>query len=238
MESYEEFLNRINSIEKLDFPLQEEYFIPDQSTYNKVDANNEFRAFYGDTTVFDLDEESKKRISKMIKTLYSEAPECFCEKRITDTLHMTMHDLTSSNSKEEINEELDNNLIKIKEALKETPIIEQKIKMRTNFITDFGHVNLVLALCPINEEEDMKLMKIRSIIDKVKKLDYEFTPHVTLAYFNSKGFDVESVKKLVRIVRDLNKKENFEVILDTKNLYYQRFTDMNCYENVLKLAKE
>ena len=151
---------------------------------------------------------------------------------------MTMHDLTSSNSKEEINEELDNNLIKLKEAIKEMPILEQKIKMRTNFITDFGHVNLVLALCPINEEEDMKLMKIRSIIDKVKKLDYEFTPHVTLAYFNSKGFDVESVKKLVRIVRDLNKKENFEVILDTKNLYYQRFTDMNCYENVLKLAKE
>ena len=108
--------------------------------------------------------------------------------------------------------------------------------MRTNFITDFGHVNLVLALCPINEEEDMKLMKIRSIIDKVKKLDYEFTPHVTLAYFNSKGFDVESVKKLVRIVRDLNKKENFEVILDTKNLYYQRFTNMNCYENVLKFV--
>lgn len=237
MESYQQFLDRINSFEKLDFSLEEEYFIPDPSIYSKVNANNEFRDFYGDTTVFDLDDKTKFRISKIIETLYSEVPKCFCEKRVTDTLHMTMHDLTSSNSKSEIEEELKNNLLNLERVLKETPILEQKIKMRTNFITDFGHVNLVLALCPINEEEDIKLMKIRSIIDKVKKLDYEFTPHVTLAYFNSKGFDVELVKKLVRTVRKLNQEENFEVELDTNNLFYQRFTNMNSYKNIFSLVR-
>ena len=78
-------------------------------------------------------------------------------------------------------------------------------------------------------------MDIRLIIDKVKTLDYQFTPHITLAYFNNKGFDVESVKKLVTVVRNLNK-ESFEIELDTKHLYYQRFTNMNCYENVLKFV--
>ena len=236
MENYEQFLERINSFEKLDFSLNKEYFMPDQSIYSKVNANNEFRNFYGDTTVFDLDIESKAKISKMIKKLYSATPECFCEKRLTDTLHMTMHDLCNSTSKKEIEEEMKNNLIKLKEVLKEEPIPDQKIRMKTNFITDFGHVNLVLALCPVNEEEYKKLMKIRTIIDKVKKLDYEFTPHVTLAYFNSRGFDIESVMNLVKVVRRLNSTENFEIILDTKQLIYQTFTDMNSYNNVYYLV--
>lgn len=149
---------------------------------------------------------------------------------------MTMHDLSNSSFKNEIEEQVNENLIKLKNVLKETKILDQKIKMKTHFITDFGHVNLVLALCPINEEEYEKLMNIRLIIDKVKTLDYQFTPHVTLAYFNSKGFDVKSVKKLVSTVRNLNK-ESFELELDTKYLYYQRFTNMNCYENVLKLVQ-
>ena len=236
MESYEQFLDRINSFEKLDFSLNKEYFIPDPSIYSKVNSNNEFRKFYGDTTVFDLDEESKARISKMIETLYIETPECFCEKRITDTLHMTMHDLCNSTSKKEIENEMKNNLTKLKKVLRDEPIPQQKIRMRTNFITDFGHVNLVLALCPVNEEEYKKLMKIRTIIDKVKELDYEFTPHVTLAYFNSKGFDVDSVINLVKTVRRLNSNENFEIVLNTKQLIYQTFTDMNSYNNVYFLA--
>ena len=172
----------------------------------------------------------------MIKALYLETPECFCEKRITDTLHMTMHDLSNSTSKKEIENEMKNNLKKLKEVLKVEPIMEQKIRMRTNFITDFGHVNLVLALCPVNEEEYKKLIKIRSIIDKVKKLDYKFTPHVTLAYFNSKGFDIDSVINLVKTVRRLNSTENFEIVLDTKKLIYQTFTDMNNYKNIYNLV--
>lgn len=236
MESYEQFLERINSFEKLDFSLNEEIFIPDFSIYSKVNTNNEFCRFYGDTTVFDLDYKSKVKISKMIEILYSKVPECFCEKRLTDTLHMTLHDLSNSNSKKEIESEMKNNLIKLKEVLKKKPVLEKKIKMRTNFITDFRHVNLVLALCPINEEEYKKLMNIRSKIDKVKELDYKFTPHVTLAYFNSTGFGVASVKKLVKAVRELNSKENFDIELNTENLYYQRFNNMNSYNNILKLA--
>ena len=151
---------------------------------------------------------------------------------------MTLHDLSNSTSKSKIKKEVKANFIKLKEVIKETPIPDQKIKMKTNFITDFGHVNLVLALCPVNEEEYKKLMNIRSTIDRIKKLDYEYTPHVTLAYFNSKGFGADSVKKLVKVVRNINKEESFDVILDTKQLIYQTFSDMNNYTNILYLTSK
>ena len=146
MENYKEFLNRINNFEKLDFSLDEKYFTPDPSIHSKVDENNEFREFYGDTTVFDLDEDCKNKISQIIDMLYLNVPECFCEKRVTDTLHMTMHDLSNSINKEDVETEIENNYMKLKNILKENPIVDKKIKMKTNFIRDFGHVSLVLAL--------------------------------------------------------------------------------------------
>ena len=237
METFKEFLNRINSFEKLNFSLEQKYFIPDYSIKSKVNDKNEFENFYGDTVVFDLDKKLKDRIEDIIKILYNEVPQCFCEKRVTDTLHMTLHDLSSSTDKDEIRQEMENNFYKLKEVLEKNNVTHEKIKMKTNFITDFGHVNLVLALCPVNEEEYMKLMKIRNIIDEVKKLDYKFTPHITLAYFNSNGFDINIVNKLTKVVRRLNSEEKFDVTLDTKQIYYQRFENMNSYENLYKFIK-
>lgn len=237
METFNEFLNRINSFEKLNFSLEQKYFIPDESIKSKVNYKNEFQDFYGDTVVFDLDNKTKNKIEKIIEKLYNEVPQCFCEKRVTDTLHMTLHDLTSSTDINEIKLEMENNLNKLKEIIEKNPIPNEKIKMKTNFVTDFGHVNLVLALCPINEEEYLKLMRIRNIVDKVKELDFKFKPHVTLAYFNSKGFDVKLVNKLMKVVRELNMKENFEVVLDTSQIFYQRFENMNSYENIYRFVK-
>lgn len=237
METFNEFLNRINSFEKLNFSLEQKFFTPEPSLKSKVNEKNEFENFYGDTVVFDLDEKTKNKIENIIEILYKEVPQCFCEKRVTDTLHMTLHDLTSSIDKSKIEHEMENNLNNLKELLKNDPICDEKIKMRTNFITDFGHINLVLALCPINEEEYKKLMQIRNIIDRVKELEYKFTPHITLAYFNRNGFDIESVNKLTSKVRELNSKWSFDVTLDTKQIFYQRFENMNSYQNLYKFVK-
>lgn len=237
METFNEFLSRINSFEKLEFSLEKKFFTPDSSIKSKVNKKNEFENFYGDTVVFDLDKKIKNKIAEIIEVLYKEVPQCFCEKRVTDTLHMTLHDLTNSVEKEKIENEMEKNLGKLKEVLKNNNISDEKIKMKTNFITDFGHVNLVLALCPINEEEYKKLMKIRNIIDSVKELDYKFTPHITLAYFNRNGFDLESVNKLINTARKLNSQWNFEISLNTNQIFYQRFENMNSYENLYQFVK-
>ena len=47
---------------------------------------------------------------------------------------MTMHDLSNSSFKNEIEEQVNENLIKLKNVLKETKILDQKIKMKTHFI--------------------------------------------------------------------------------------------------------
>lgn len=237
METFNEFLSRINGFEKLNFSLEQKYFTPDSSIKSKVNKKNEFENFYGDTVVFDLDKKTKNKIEDIIENLYKEVPQCFCEKRVTDTLHMTLHDLTNSVEKNKIENEMENNANTLKELLKNNPICDEEIKMKTNFITDFGHVNLVLALCPINEEEYKKLMKIRNIIDSVKELDYKFTPHITLAYFNRNGFDLESVNKLTNTVKKLNSQWSFDINLNTKQIFYQRFQNMNSYENLYKFVK-
>jgi 2'-5' RNA ligase len=237
METYQEFLNRINSFQKSKLEFYCDHFKPSLSVESKVNKDNSFKNFYGDTVVFDLDSEIKNKITNIIDMLFDKVPECFCEKIISDTIHMTLHDLTSSTDINEIKLEMENNLNKLKEIIEKNPIPNEKIKMKTNFVTDFGHVNLVLALCPINEEEYLKLMRIRNIVDKVKELDFKFKPHVTLAYFNSKGFDVKLVNKLMKVVRELNMKENFEVVLDTSQIFYQRFENMNSYENIYRFAK-
>ena len=54
METYQQFLDRINSFEKKELNLGDGDFIGNPSIAKKVDADNSFRKFYGDTVVFDL----------------------------------------------------------------------------------------------------------------------------------------------------------------------------------------
>lgn len=63
METYSEFMDRINSFELAKMSLNCENFIPDRSLSLKVDGNNRFSSFYGDTVVFDLDDNEKAMIA-------------------------------------------------------------------------------------------------------------------------------------------------------------------------------
>ena len=77
-------------------------------------------------------------------------------------------------------------------------------------------------------------MTIYRIFDGVRTLDYKLTPHVTLGYYNINGFNVSSVWKLENLVNELNKDE-FEITIRTEDLFYQHFTSMNDYRNIIKL---
>lgn len=83
-----------------------------------------------------------------------------------------------------------------------------------------------MGLYPVNEEEYNKLMELYYLFEDVKKLDYPLTPHITLAYYNINGFDMEAARKLERIVQELNANE-IEIELDTKDLFYSP-NSVNC----------
>ena len=54
MESYKAFLERINSFEKPVMSMGEDYFNPSESVRRKVNLQNKFNSYFGDTVVFDL----------------------------------------------------------------------------------------------------------------------------------------------------------------------------------------
>ncbi|MBR1555792.1 MAG: hypothetical protein IJ644_10455, partial [Oscillospiraceae bacterium] len=93
METYQEFLNRINSFEH-DFDLSREDFRPKQAVLDKVNEQNHFKPFYGDTTVFVLSSEEQEFFKSYTDLLYQNAPECFAERLHSGTFHTTLHDLS------------------------------------------------------------------------------------------------------------------------------------------------
>ena len=111
MESYENFLARINSFEKPVMTLPNERFTVNNSLKQKVDFFNKFRPFFGDTTVFDRSNNDKSRIESINDTLYKEVPECFGERLKGNTFHITLHDLSNSTEIANIGEDMFRNEI-------------------------------------------------------------------------------------------------------------------------------
>jgi len=234
MESYQNFLQRINSFETPYLQLSSN-FTPSKSLLEKVKQDNSFNKFYGDTTVFDLDPHTKSMISQIINKLHDLAPECFAEKLNPDTIHMTLHDLTSSPNLTDIIDSVSQNKEKVASILNTTNISTKPIQMRTNNIINMVNTSLVLALFPSSEEDYTRLMNLYQQFDIVRELPYPFTPHVTLAYFNHNGFDSNLVEKLKNIVERLNTVP-FDLSISPNELKYQTFTDMNHYKNIIHFS--
>lgn len=234
MESYSDFLHRIDTFEKRELSLGEGHFTVSASVSQKVDENNRFRPFYGDTIVFNLEDSTKKKLSGIVDRLYEAVPECFCERLLCATLHMTLHDLSSSPDLETIASETYINELRVIEKAKQ--IHESSIKMRSKYIFNMVNTSLVLGLYPADEEEYTKLTKLYRMFDEVRQLPYPLTPHITLAYYSVFGFDAASAKKLEHIVWELNE-QDMEIHLDVNELYYQKFLSMNEYINIVNLGK-
>lgn len=92
--------------------------------------------------------------------------------------------------------------------------------------------SLVLGLYPAGEDEYDRLMELYSVFDQVRKLNYPFTPHITLAYYNVNGFDVQAARILEKTVNQLNNRE-IKIDLDPSRLHYQRFKSMNHYIDII-----
>ncbi len=235
MESYNDFLARIGSFQHRNLTLGDSYFNANSSVQAKAHNDGSFRAFYGDTVVFDLDESTKNKLSYWIDYLYENAGECFCKRLVPQTLHMTLHDLSCSQTLENIACEIFENELRIHSVRK--TVSSEKIRMKSSFIFNMVGASLVVGLYPADEREYEKLMKLYEKIDSVRSLSYPFTPHITLAYFRPTGFDRSFARQLENAVNLLNE-QSIELTLDTDKLYYQKFTDMNSYYNILSFSEQ
>lgn len=236
METYAEFLERINSFEKSEVYYGDDYFHGNPSIQQKVDWENHFKPFYGDTMVFNLKDNVKAVLEGYVEQIRQVASECFCDGLISSTFHMTLHDLSSSPNLYEVAEDVFKNELKVVEKLSETKKYKT-IKMKSKYIFNMVGTSLVMGLYPVDESEYQKLMELYYLFDDVKKLGYPLTPHITLGYYNVHGFHAESARKLENIVRELNHKEAIEIELNIEDLYYQKFRSMNDYINIINLGK-
>lgn len=234
MESYMDFLARINSFEKPELGIDSACFMPSNSVLQKVNEKNQFNDFYGDTVVFDLDEDVKKKISSIISRLYAEVPECFAERLSQHTLHMTLHDLSNASCESQVESEMLENEKKLKSVLARHPVLPETIHMKTNYIINMVNTSIVLTLYPADEVEYNKLISLYHLIDEVKKLPYPLTPHITLAYYSHFGFGKEAIMNLKEVVREMNN-SSFDILLSSRKLNYQHFTSMNMYKTVFCL---
>lgn len=210
-------------------------FITRKSVSSKAYADGQFKPFFGDTTVFDIDDDTKAKVATIQDTLYEEVPECFCCRLAPHTTHMTLHDLDASERMEEVAPATFNNEVGLLHLIKEQPISPQTIHMKTHFVVDSVATSLVLALHPLNEEEWNKLQVLYDAIDSIRPLNRDLYPHITLAYYHPNGFPKATADRLREVVFELNKTA-FSVILDTRKLFYQKFTDMNSYYSVFPLS--
>ena len=240
METYLEFLNRINSFEEKSWSFAPGNFKGNPSLEKKVHPDNTFRPFYGDTVVFDLDDTTKERLAKWLDELYATVPECFAEHLAADTFHMTLHDLCNSWEFSEIEKEVEANRKAVQSLRKGIPEFNS-IRMKSKYIFNMVNTSLVLGLYPTDETEYKKLMALYETFNAVKKLPYPLTPHITLAYYNVHGFSDASARRLEELVYHLNCAElenEKEIVLEAKDLYYQHFDSMNHYSNVLPVFGE
>lgn len=236
METFKEFTDRINSFQKKELNLGGKDFAVSPSVAHKVNADNTFKDFYGDTVVFDLDDKTKTELTEYTDLLYNVAPQCFCERLVPHTFHVTLHDLSNSTILSEVAEQVFFNELKILQLKNELQKLKPaKIKLKSTYIFNMVNTSLVLGLSPAAEKDYNAIMGLYSIIDGVKKLPYPFTPHITLAYYNANGFDATAAKSLESIVNKINAKIDMELALT--DLYYQKFTSMNDYIDVVNLLK-
>ena len=234
METYNEFLNRINLFEKKQPGFGGVSFTVNPSLTHKVDITNKFRRFYGDTVVFSLDDDIKTQLDDYVNILYSSVPQCFCERLPTHTFHMTLHDLDNCSFHGEVEKKLICNEIRVAEKMEEFKKFKGvEIRLKSKFIFNMVNTSLVLGLYPVDETNHRVLTQMYSVLDGVKKLNYPLTPHITLAYYNVKGFDAYAATTLENTVERIN--DTLDFYIAVRDLYYQKFVSMNSYKNIIKL---
>ena len=218
----------INILEEYIWRSLPEYgdFITRPTLEMKVDQNGRILPYYGNTTVFLLEEKTKEQLGYLQEELYQGAGEMLAERLTQDSFHMTLHDLVNGPVKDAQLEE------KMCRASQEADgIIRQwkdipPLHMKATWMFNMVNTSIVLGLSPADEYSWQKLDEMYCALEQVVPLGYGLTPHITLAYFKPGAYGREVLEKLNGVLR----KVDLEVTLQAEDLVLQNFVDMNHYD--------
>lgn len=195
----------------------------------KVSEQGKILPFYGNTIVFDLDEDTKMSLRCLQEELYRKAGWMLAQKLDSETFHMTLHDLVSAS---ELTEDLQ---YWMKEAkVKVKPILESwkeqpPLRMKATWLFNMVNTSIVLGLAPADEKTWHRLDEMYMELDSEVHLGYALTPHITMAYFKPDTYTQYDLNYLRQALHPVE----LAIELRLENLFYQEFSDMNHYKTVL-----
>ncbi len=219
-----------------------------QSLTCKVNEEGRLKPFFGNTVVFDLDEEEKDRLCALQDVLYERCGDMLCADRLKkESLHITLHDLISGAAGHEtlrrMNETFDAAMRVLPELLAE---FHQPVLMRPTWVLSMVNTSIVQGYEPIDEEHCARLMKMYERLHEVQMPAYPYlTPHATLAYYRPAEFSNEQLQRLRQTLAFLSADEFRRVdgqsdlrpvaVLRKEKLHYQEFFDMNDYRSAAQI---
>lgn len=191
----------------------------------KVDDTGHFLPFYGNTTVFLLDDAARRALQDIQRELYTHAGWMLSQPLNASTFHMTLHDLVNAPIRDQ---ELENRMSEAEQ--KARPMLASwkhrpPLRMRTTWLFNMVNTSIVLGLKPADEESWNRLDAIYMELEKVVPLGYGLTPHITMAYFRSGTYSQDEVNCLRYVLRPVG----LEIELKMDRLVSQCFWDMNHY---------
>lgn len=204
---------------------EKEMFCTNPNLLQKVGPDRKLCPYYGNTVVFDLQEDTKKELCKLQEELYAAAGWMLAEKLRPDTFHMTLHSLHDGPVPDEALRS------KMQEAEEKAKVLLNQWKdrpalnMQTTWLFNMVRTSIVLGLEPADAESEAALVEMYTALEKAAPLNRKLTPHITMAYFYPGAYFPYEVERL----RAALHRVPLKVKLEMKELKYQNFTDMNHY---------
>jgi len=217
----------------------DERFYLNAGVANKVGADRELLPFYGDTVIFDLDDDSKRWLKEVQDILYA-----YCDrytllaKKLTmESFHITLHDLTWR-LPENAGELLD----QLKDREQRVNILLEAfraqypdgVRVKATSLMNMMGTSAVLAFEPAAEEDCAALMDMYERLHAVIPIAHKLTPHVTIGYYrpDENGYGADVTQALQDAIDLVNARyRDKEIVLSVRHphLRYSCFTDMNTY---------
>ena len=196
----------------------------------KVAPDGALRPFFGNTMIFDLHRDVQLTIARMQVLLHHRCGGMLAQPLAPDTLHMTLHDLLNGVDAAALEEPVRRTGVQARTllaALRAEP--HPPIRMTSTLAFNMGCGSVALGFAPDTEEDCAAVMGMHGRFQEVVALSYPLTPHVTLAYFCPGVYAPEDVAALEGALREINALPKVRIALDTADLHYYRFEDMNTY---------
>ncbi|MGN0778769.1 MAG: hypothetical protein ACI4MJ_06450 [Aristaeellaceae bacterium] len=195
---------------------------------SKVDDAGRLIPFRGNTTVFLLGEEDKRRLSLLQEGLYRAAPDMLAQPLDADTFHVTLHDLANGTPEQEglsaWMAQTEAGARPLLALCRELP----PLHMRTTWMFNMVNTSIVLGVKPADEDSWRRLDAMYGALETVRPLGYALTPHITLAYYRPGWYSQDTVERLRHALGPVD----MTLTLDPAHLVLQNFDSMNHYETV------